>query len=376
MDVKKGTANQGIEVLILDISTGLPIAVDASEAGLAFWYRRDGGAKVALTAVSDLAAVNSAFSAGGIKHIGDGVHRLDVDDGAFAVGSNRVTIGGGGTDVIVVPELVQLVSYDPNDAASLGLTHLTAIKAKTDSLTFTVPNNLDVNMKYSDDEEVDNGEPIEVQLSGDGLAAVEARVWASAARTLTSYGTLVADVAAAVWGFGVRVLTAGTNIVLAKGVGVTGFNDPTAAAVREEMDANSVALAAIYARLGAPVGGSTAADIASVKAIVDAVKAKTDNLPGQPAAVGSAMTLTGGERDAIAAALLDLAAGVENGVTLREAQRLLLAAVVGLVSGAGTDEETFSSADVVDGEVVGTKPRLVVSVDATGNRTAMAVDAA
>ena len=40
-----------------------------------------------------------------------------------------------------------------------------------------------------------------------------------------------------------------------------------------------------FARLGAPAGASVSADIA-------AIKAKTDNLPASPAAVGSAMTLT------------------------------------------------------------------------------------
>lgn len=78
-----------------------------------------------------------------------------------------------------------------------------------------------------------------------------------------------------------------------------------------------------YARLGAPAGASTAADIASVKTDtgttlpatlatiagyidteVAAIKAKTDNLPASPAAVGSAMTLTAGERTSVADALL------------------------------------------------------------------------
>lgn len=47
-----------------------------------------------------------------------------------------------------------------------------------------------------------------------------------------------------------------------------------------------------YSRLGAPVGASVSADVAAVKAVNDAIKLKTDNLPAQPAAVGSAMTLT------------------------------------------------------------------------------------
>jgi hypothetical protein len=47
-----------------------------------------------------------------------------------------------------------------------------------------------------------------------------------------------------------------------------------------------------FARLGAPAGASVSADVAAVKVDSAAIKAKTDNLPASPAAVGSAMTLT------------------------------------------------------------------------------------
>src|SRR4029077_2738972 len=50
---------------------------------------------------------------------------------------------------------------------------------------------------------------------------------------------------------------------------------------------------------------------------IGAVNAKTTNLPASPAAVGSAMTLTSGERDAIANAFLDLANAIETGITPR-----------------------------------------------------------
>lgn len=62
------------------------------------------------------------------------------------------------------------------------------------------------------------------------------KVWASTTRTLSSFGSLVADIAAAVWGAATRLLTAGTNIVLAKGTGITGFNDLSAAQVNSEVD--------------------------------------------------------------------------------------------------------------------------------------------
>lgn len=79
---------------------------------------------------------------------------------------------------------------------------------------------------------------------------------------------------------------------------------------------------AIYTRLGAPAGASVSADIA-------AVNAKTTNLPASPSAVGSAMTLTAGERTSVADALLDrdMSVGADSGSTtvrtVRQALRFL-----------------------------------------------------
>lgn len=62
---------------------------------------------------------------------------------------------------------------------------------------------------------------------------------------------------------------------------------------------------------------------------VAAIKAKTDNLPASPAAVGSAMTLTSGERDSVADAMLDrnMATGTDSGSptvrTVRQALRFM-----------------------------------------------------
>lgn len=111
-----------------------------------------------------------------------------------------------------------------------------------------------------------------------------------------------------------------------------------------------------------------AAILAAVDSEVAAIKAKTDNLPAAPAAVGSAMTLTSGERDAVAAALLDLAAGVETNRTLRQALRLILAAAVGKSSGLETTTAKYrDSNDTVD--------RITATVDADGNRSAVTLNA-
>ena len=84
------------------------------------------------------------------------------------------------------------------------------------------------------------------------------------------------------------------------------------------------------------------------------------------AVAGDAMTLTAGERDSIATALLDLASAVDT-KTVREALRYIAAAVAGKVSGAGTDIETFSGLD-------GVSTRMAVTADEDGNRTAISYD--
>jgi hypothetical protein len=112
---------------------------------------------------------------------------------------------------------------------------------------------------------------------------------------------------------------------------------------------------------------SAAAAAASAAIASAAIKLKTDNLPGAPAAVGSAMTLTGGERDSIAAALLNLADGIETGYTVKQTLRLELAVLAGKISGA-------PSSPILIRDVNDSKNRVTAAVDADGNRTAVTLD--
>ena len=68
--------------------------------------------------------------------------------------------------------------------------------------------------------------------------------------------------------------------------------------------------------------------------------------------------------DQIADAMLDRTDGIESGVTLRLTLRRMAAIVAGKVSGAGSGTETFVGLD-------GTTTRVVATVDASGNRSAM-----
>jgi len=82
---------------------------------------------------------------------------------------------------------------------------------------------------------------------------------------------------------------------------------------------------------------------------------------------GDEMALNEAARNAVAAALLDLADGVETGVTLRQALQRAAAVLAGPVSGAGTGTEIFVGLD-------GLTPRVQVSTDIAGNRSSVEYD--
>lgn len=188
----------------------------------------------------------------------------------------------------------------------------------------------------------------------------------------------------AVWSTATRLLTAGTNIVLAKGTGVTGFNDLSAAQVNTEADTaladyDAPTNAEMVARTLPSASYALETSLQTVDDFLDtevaAIKAKTDNLPASPAAVGSAMTLAADSMNASALATdaiteLVNALGariVEGAITYDQVMRLLLAADGGKTSGGLTT--TFTIRDASD-----TKDRIVATVDGAGNRTAVVRD--
>lgn len=70
----------------------------------------------------------------------------------------------------------------------------------------------------------------------------------------------------------------------------------------------------------------------------------------------------------VASAILDEPAGVETGLTVREALRLIAAATAGKISGAAGTTITIRNA-IADG-----KDRIIATVDSDGNRTAITYD--
>jgi hypothetical protein len=93
---------------------------------------------------------------------------------------------------------------------------------------------------------------------------------------------------------------------------------------------------------------------------IAAIKAKTDNLPAAPAATGDIPSAS-----TVAAAVV--AEAIETGYTLKQSMRLMLAALAGKLSGAATTTVTIR--DATD-----TKNRITATVDTDGNRTAVVHD--
>lgn len=240
-------------------------------------------------------------------------------------------------------------------------------------------------------------------LAADAGTELGTAVWSTATRELTSGTNIVLGKGSGITGFndldaaGVRdaVGLASANLDTQLGA----INSKTTNLPTDPADESLIIAAtdAIMTRLGAPAGASVSADIAAVKAdsaaiLVDtaeigaagagltalasaanlatlagyvdteiaAIKAKTDNLPAAPAAVGDIPTAA-----AIADAVHDEA--VDGTVTFRQSVRLANAVLGGKASGLETTAAVYR--DLAD-----TKDRITATVDVDGNRTAVTRD--
>jgi len=256
-----------------------------------------------------------------------------------------------------------------------------AIKVKTDSLTFTVANTLnaavthwvatavatptvagvpEVDVTHLDGSatNLDALSNLAAEYESNGYVAADVivasvgviadAVWDEAGAGHVTSGTFGARLdalissrsshsATDVWAAGTRTLTAGTNIQLPS----NGLANVTAWTVN------------ITGTLSGTVGG-----IAGTITTLDALDTAQDTQHG------TTQTAVSG----VPTALLDLAAGVETGLTLRQAMRLLAAASAGKLSGAAT------TTIVIRNAVADSKDRITATVDASGNRSAITVD--
>lgn len=116
------------------------------------------------------------------------------------------------------------------------------------------------------------------------------------------------------------------------------------------------------------VGGNVVGTVGSVVGAVGSVAAGGIAAAAFAAGAVNAAALAADAANEIADALLDRADAIEVGLTPRQAMRLSGSAEAGLLSGAGTGTITIRNA------VADSKNRIVATVDAAGNRSAIVTD--
>lgn len=179
-----GADDVSVEIRIIDSTDGTPeTGVTSASAGLALSYRK--GSTGALTAIteSDLSALTDAHSDGGMKHVNAGSYRVDLPDAAIPTAENEVTwVTGVVTGMIVIPAALvgRATPAVAGDAMDLVADALDAAALKADAVT-----EIQAGLAVPGDA---------MTLTAGERTSIGTAVWASATRTLSSYGTLVADV--------------------------------------------------------------------------------------------------------------------------------------------------------------------------------------
>jgi hypothetical protein len=188
----------------------------------------------------------------------------------------------------------------------------------------------------------------------------------SAWATATGFSTLTAT---QVWASATRTLSSGANIVLEKGTGLVGLNDIAAGAQMDIVNTpNTFAIAAIQSGLSTlTAAGVWMYATRVLTAGTNIILTKGVGVTGfNDVAPGTQMDLVSNALSSIATSVSGIT--VETGISLLQTQRVTLAMLAGLVSGGGTTTITFKDPN-------GVNTRIAMTVDQSGNRTAVVITA-
>jgi hypothetical protein len=238
-----------------------------------------------------------------------------------------------------IPTVTAITNTVNAAVTSLGNNVITTASITDGAITEAkVADDVNVNVRT-----ITNGAIVAASFAAGALDAV----WSTAARTLTAFGTVAADAATAVWGAAIRTLTATSaptdmakesTLTAIKGAGWSGSTD-TLEAIRDAIPA------------AAPTVSDIRTELEGVGTHLTTIKAKTDNLPADPAGVSDLPSEPPSAGD-IADAVLDEAVGAHTGLiaTNLDAKVSEVAGDVDLtpvtdvltaIKGVGWDDETL-----------------------------------
>lgn len=132
--VLKGTTSLRLKIFIADSSSTTGAGLTGlvyNSASLVWYYHRDDSGDAGGTSVTLATATRGTYTSGGFKEIDatnmPGWYEIGVPNAAVASGSNVLIMHlKGATNMAPLPIELELVSYDPNSATSLGLSNLDA----------------------------------------------------------------------------------------------------------------------------------------------------------------------------------------------------------------------------------------------------------
>ena len=210
-------------------------------ASVTAYYWRQGGTPTALTAASDLAAITSAWAAGGWKAPDatnePGVYRLDVDNAAFAAGADWVVISVKVASCYLFVEKYPLTSNVIQSANNPTAAQIAAgVWQDTTAGHFNVANSIGLSLYTGVAAGASNGLAIVSDLASDyqqrgqpvTLSAADSLTMSSGTATAGTANTITLQTALGHDGFGV-----GSRIKITGGTGalqcstITGYVNST-----------------------------------------------------------------------------------------------------------------------------------------------------
>jgi hypothetical protein len=221
-----GTTSFAVKVFVQDTTSTTGAGLTGlvyNSAGLTAYYIRNGASSP--TAITLATATVGTWTSGGFVEVSaanlPGVYELGIPDAALAAGAvGCVLMLKGAANMAPVLLEIELDAVNYQDSAAFGLSRLdTNIGSRSTyagGAVASVTGNVGGNVA---------GSVASVTADVGITQAAADKVWGSAARTLTGFGTLVADVAAAVWGAASRTLSAfGFGVTVTTNSDKTGYS--------------------------------------------------------------------------------------------------------------------------------------------------------